>query len=389
MYKHLYQRFLQAHPTSLHFACHSHHYWPDCTRDAHLKYWDDSCKYVDEKWEYFFSGPLKETQELIAAELKVTQAEQIVFAPNTHELVFRLLTSLDWKKDKIKILTTDSEFYSFDRQINRLAEMPQFEVQKVPTLPFDTFHERFEQELARETWDMVFFSQVFFNSGLVCDIHRLTTKVPSGTAVVIDGYHGFLALPLDFSTLQDRAFYLAGSYKYAQGGEGACFLYVPTGTAHRPLYTGWFAELAQLNSVNGEVGYPENALQYAGSTMDFSGVYRLRSVLTLFMEKEITTEKIHQHILTNQQLFLAELNKAHHPVFNEKNLIKKAGALHGHFLTFTLRDTEATKKTVHLLSQAGLRTDSRGNKIRFGFGLYQNHEDVKRAVQIICSTIVS
>jgi hypothetical protein len=30
--------------------------------------------------------------------------------------------------------------------------------------------------------------------------------------VVIDGYHGFLALPTDLSKIEDRVFYLAGGY---------------------------------------------------------------------------------------------------------------------------------------------------------------------------------
>lgn len=387
MYKHLYQRFLQAHPDSLHFACHSHHYWPDCTREAHLKYWDDSCKYVDDKWEYFFSGPLLETQRLIAAELKVDSAEQIVFAPNTHELVFRLLSSLDWKKPKVRILTTDSEFYSFDRQINRLSELSQFEIHKVPTLPFETFHERFEQELNLGSWDMIFVSQVFFNSGLVCDFQRLAARASDETIFVVDGYHSFLALPVDFSALQDRAFFLAGSYKYAQGGEGACFMYVPTVATHRPIYTGWFAELAQLTSVNGEVGYPRNALQYAGSTMDFSGVYRLRSVLELFRSEGLSTENIHSFISSNQKHFLQELRKAGHAVFNDRNLFMREEALHGHFLTFSLQDTRTTIETVQQLKLAGIKTDSRANRLRFGFGLYHDREDIAKAVQIIRSKI--
>ncbi len=387
MYKHLYQRFLQAHPDSLHFACHSHHYWPDCTREAHLKYWDDSCKYVDDKWEYFFSGPVLETQQLIAAELNVDSAEQIVFAPNTHELVFRLLSSLDWGKSKVRILTTDSEFYSFDRQITRLEELPQFEIHKIPTLPFESFHERFESALNSGSWDMIFISHVFFNSGLVCDIHRLAAKASADIPFVIDGYHGFLALPTDLSTLQDRAFYLAGSYKYAQGGEGACFMYVPTGAVHRPFYTGWFAELAHLTTVNGEVGYPRNALQYAGSTMDFSGVYRLRSVLKLFQSEGLSTDKIHEFISSNQEHFLRELQKAENAVFNDRNLVTQENGSHGHFLTFILKDTEITKRTVKQLSSAGIKTDSRANRLRFGFGLYQDQQDIEKAVQIICNTV--
>lgn len=376
MYKHLYQRFLAAHPSELHFACHSHHYWPDCTREAHLQYWDDSCKYVDDKWGYIFSTKIPQAQKLIAENLNLSHPEQIVFAPNTHEFVFRLVSSLNWKKT-VRILTTDSEFYSFDRQINRLSELAEFEVVKVPTLPFETFHERFEKALSSENWDMVFFSQVFFNSGLVVDIPRLVAKAPTAAMVIVDGYHGFMAVPTDLSSLQERIFYIAGSYKYAQGGEGACFLYVPTGTRHRPLYTGWFAELSHLSAVGNEVGYPTDALQYAGSTMDFSGVYRLIATLETFKKENLSVEIIHQLVQRNQKLLLLELGKMNHPQLQTSKVLMHAPDRHGHFLTFELSSTEETQTLVQALAAKNIKTDSRGNRLRFGFGLYHDEQDIQ------------
>lgn len=382
MYKHLYRRFLDAHSQELHFACHSHHYWPDVSREAHLQYWDDSCHYVDDKWNHIFSKKIPQAQKLIAEVLHLSKPEQIVFAPNTHEFVFRLLSSLDWNK-KVRVLTTDSEFYSFDRQINRLSELPNFEVVKVPTLPIATFHERFEKEMASSEWDLIFVSHVFFNSGLSCDIERLVKKAPTKAIFAIDGYHSFMALPLNLSAVEERAFYIAGSYKYAQGGEGACFLYVPSGTRHRPFHTGWFAELSHLAAVGNQVGYPTDALQYAGSTMDFSALYRLIAVLEKFKSEGLTVEKIHAFVEKNQELFLAELDKRSHPLVNRQSLIREKGLSHGHFLTFDLPSTEKTQEMVKALSQNHLKTDSRGTRLRFGFGLYHDENDIRRAVEVL------
>ncbi|HBN88652.1 MAG TPA: selenocysteine lyase, partial [Rheinheimera sp.] len=92
MYQQFYQRFLQANAGKQHFACHSHHYWPDVTRDAMLEYWDDTARLVDDKWQYIFAEKVPQTQQLIADILQLPQPEQIVFAPNTHELVMRLLS---------------------------------------------------------------------------------------------------------------------------------------------------------------------------------------------------------------------------------------------------------------------------------------------------------
>lgn len=382
MYKHLYSRFLEAHPEELHFACHSHHFWPDVTREAHLQYWDDSCKYVDDKWEYLFSQKVPLAQKLIAKNLNLSQPQQVVFAPNTHDFVFRLLSSLDWSK-KNRILTTDSEFYSFDRQINRLAELSNFEIVKVPTLPFTTFHERFEKEMNTGEWDFIFLSHVFFNSGMACDFKRLALKAPKESIFVVDGYHGFMALPTDLSSLENRIFYIAGSYKYAQGGEGACFLYVPDNTRHRPLNTGWFAELSHLSAVGKEVAYPTDAFQYAGSTMDFSALYRMIAVLTKFSEQKITVEAIHSLVRRNQSLFISEIEKIYHPLLNRESLVMNDDSYHGHFLTFALPSTEITQKLVSALNKVNVKTDSRANRLRFGFGLYHNEQDITEAVRRI------
>ena len=49
-------------------------------------------------------------------------------------------------------------------------------------------------------------------------------------------------------------------YKYAQFGEGLCFLRVPPGCQLRPADTGWFADFAHLAGPrDGRVDYGEGA----------------------------------------------------------------------------------------------------------------------------------
>lgn len=382
MYKKYYSRFLAAQSPVLHFACHSHHYWPDVTRDAHIKYWDDSAKYVDDKWGHFFSNAIPKAQSFIAKNLNLSSGENIVFAPNTHEFVFRLLSQFLENKT-IKILTTDSEFYSFDRQINRLSEWSHVEVIKVPTQPFATFSERFIEAAQKTNFDLIFFSHVFFNSGFACDIDSILMDLKKGPhTIVVDGYHSFMALPIDFKSHEDRVFFLAGSYKYAQGGEGGCFLHVPHGTSHRPAYTGWFAELAHLDNVSAATAYPTSAMQYAGSTMDYSAIYRLNAALELFAEDGITPAEIHAHIRNLQRVFIEEMKKNSHPLLNESTLLYYGENL-GHFLTFELPSANQTKEIVDALKDKHVITDSRGNRLRFGFGLYLSEEDIRKACALI------
>lgn len=374
MYKKYYSHFLNANNGIQHFACHSHHYWPDVTREAHIEYWDDSAKYVDEKWGHFFTHKIPETQKLIAEILNLSHSEQITFAPNTHELLFRIITCLDLTK-KNKIITTDSEFYSFDRQANRLIETGNFEIIKVPTMPFDNFTERMIKTIkSNPDCSMIFMSQVFFNSGMVAkNIESiLASIVREETIFVLDGYHGFMAVPTDLSKIENRIFYLAGSYKYAQGGEGCCFLYSPKETKLRPLYTGWFAGLASLGNMDQNVEYPNDGLRFAGSTMDYSALYRLHSVLNLFKKDGITVQKIHSHIQSVQKKFIEHIIPLDHFYISEKNILTVDYQHHGHFYTFALPSNEITKRLHDDLREHKIYTDYRGSKLRFGFGLYHD-----------------
>lgn len=372
MYKHFYSRFLKDKEGIQHFACHSHHYWPDVTREAMLEYWDDSATYVDEKWGHIFAKKIPNVQKLIAKELNLSRPESIVFAPNTHEFVFRLLSTLPRHK-KNKILTTDSEFHSFDRQIHRSLEEGYLDVTFIPTQPFDTFADRFVEKLKNENFDLVFFSHVFFNSGMaVKDLAQIVAAVQNDATIVIDGYHSFMALPIDLKPLEDRIFFVAGSYKYAQGGEGACFLVCPKNIILRPEYTGWFAELENIEGHTKEVFYPNSALRFAGSTMDFSALYRLEKVLTLFLQEGLTANKIHAYVQGLQKNFIAELEKYQHHYLREKNILAVDYNHHGHFLTFALPSPEHAKKYHDELKKHGILTDFRGSRLRFGFGLYHD-----------------
>ncbi|WP_306521736.1 aminotransferase class V-fold PLP-dependent enzyme [Rheinheimera sp.] len=377
-YKKFYQGFLNANPGVQHFACHSHHYWPDVTRSAALQYWDDSARLVDDKWGLVFGEKVPKVQQQIAGILGLQHHEQLVFAPNTHELLFRLLSCFDWTKP-VKILTTDSEFHSFSRQIKRLAELPQIELVQVETLPFVDFTTRFAEAAQKLQPDLVFCSQVFFNSGLaIADLTAFVSTIEAAckATIAIDGYHGFMALPTNLEALEGRIFYLAGSYKYAQGGEGCCFMLVPKNNKFRPLYTGWFAEFGTLaDAKTSKVQYSSDGYQFAGATMDFTALYRLEAVLDLYAAEGISVAVVHRHVQQLQQAFLAELKAQQHPLLNEQQLLCTDLQNHGHFFTFRLENAAKVAELSAYLKQHGIHTDYRGDRLRFGFALYHDASD--------------
>lgn len=372
MLKHLYSRFLKASPGWQHYACHSHHFWPDVTREAMLEYWDDSAHYVDEKWQYIFSEKAPKLQQYIADILGTSQPEQIVFAPNTHELLFRLISCFDLSKP-LTILTTDSEFHSFSRQSFRLEEMSNIKVVRIASQPFEDFSERFKQAVAEVNPDILFFSQVFFNSGVaVSDIEGIVDSVENPeTMVVIDGYHAYTAIPVDISKIKHRIFYLAGGYKYAQGGEGICFMHCPQGVLLRPMYTGWYAEFGELQKFKTrKVDYSTNGFHYAGSTMDYSGVYRQLAVFDMWEREKVTVEQVHSHVQELQRTFLDHLASLEQEALSRDLLQVNDINHHGHFLTFKLHSAQRAGAIYNHLKSNKILTDYRGDRLRFGFAPY-------------------
>ncbi len=369
---------MQNKKDSLHFAAHSHHPWPDCTRDAHLKYWYDSADLLDEKWDYIFSEIVPRAQKEVAEILNLSAPENIAFAPNTHEFVVRLLSCLDYSKPT-RILTTDSEFHSFRRQINRLKEISSVQVEIIPVDPYETFQERWGEAVQEKPWDFIFTSHVFFNSGLECPrFETWIPKCPEKSIVVIDGYHSFFALSIDLKPYEDRVFFLAGGYKYAQSGEGVCFLTVPKDCALRPLSTGWFAHFGSLSSQSTGVFYDDGGARFWGSTFDASGLYRFLSVCHFFKVNHITLESTHQHVRQLKLKFIQELQKSRQIVFNYKDIILLHGKVprltEAHFITFRIPNAlDITKE----LQQNKIIVDSRGDRLRFGFGLYQDLQDIE------------
>lgn len=370
-----FSRFLDANPERLHFAAHSHHPWPDVTFDAHVQAWEDAARLADDKWGHVFGEVIPETQSRIAQTLSFDQPANLVFAPNTQDLVARLFSCLE---PPVRVLSTDSEFHSFTRQSRRWEESGLALVDRIPAQPFESFPERFTREMRAGVHDLIYLSQVFYDSGFVVpEIDRVVSSSPDDRAfVVIDGYHAYMALPTWIGSIQDRVFYLAGGYKYAMAGEGACFMYCPPGYGPRPVDTGWYAGFGQLESgVSERIPYAEDGSRFAGATYDPSGIYRMRAVLEWLEQEDVGPREIHEHAARLQARFLEASALP-------GDLVPGEGHGRGNFLTFETPDASMIYQRLH---ERGVITDYRGDRIRFGFGIYQDQADVDRLVEHVRS----
>jgi kynureninase len=290
----------------------------------------------------------------------------------------RMYSCLDWGRPQ-RVLTTAHEFHSFERQTRRLEETGRVQVTRVAAEPYHSFVERFCAQLAQPC-DMVWLSEVFFDSGFrVTDLERIVRACPPGALVVVDGYHAFAALPVDLAAIADRVFYVAGGYKYAMAGEGACFLAVPPGTALRPLSTGWFADFEALGAQReGPVGYGDGGMRFFGATFDPSGLYRLNAVMRWLVQLGVDFSVLHAHVQRLQRRFIDALDRAPVPALPLHRLVPADGAPRGNFLTFALPwATEAEGA----LTEHRVSIDRRRDRLRFGFGVYHDEGFVDRLVE--------
>ncbi len=375
-------RFRSQWPTGkLHFAAHSHHPWPDVSLAAQQQAWVDAATWLDAKWErVIFADVMPRAQRHLARLLRLPESASLCFAPNTHEFLMRLLSGISRGSGPMRVLTTNGEFHGFERQIRRLEEEGYARVERVPTEPFETFSQRFVDAANESHYDFIHLSQVFCDSGYAVEnLGRLVNAVRDrDTPFVINGYHGFMAVPTDLSTIASRVFYLAGGSKYAMSGEGACFMHCPPGYIPRPLDTGWYAGLTALSWRSDQVGYAIDGQRFSGASFDPSGLYRFNAVMDWLLGEGLTPERIHAHAWSLQAQFLEGLMKEVPPGFIDAELLPAGPQPRGNFLTF--RHPRAAEFCRKLEAQQVV-TDNVNDRLRIGFGLYHDAEDVADLVR--------
>lgn len=147
-------------------------------------------------------------------------------------------------------------------------------------------------------------------------------------------------------------------------------MHCPNGYAPRPRNTGWFAAFGTLSQKQDKIAYNADGSRFMGATFDPAGLYRMIAVMDMLETENIDVPAIHDHILQLQDYFLKTVNtetlgELITPVQTEQR---------GHFLTF--ETAKAHDLYTGLLDQ-NVITDVRGNRIRFGFGLYHDIADIE------------
>ncbi len=272
-----YSRFLAGGRVLL--TGHSHQAWPDVARDALVEAFDDAARLVDDKWDQAIFPKARAVGEGVLTRLGFDRGDAIAFGKSTHELVFRLLTCLPLHA-RPRIVTTTSEFHSLRRQLTRLAEEGA-SVEWVASQPRAELADRLIEALVPGTAMLALSAVLFEDAFVVPRLGEIAAKAVSvGAIVLVDAYHAFNVVPLDWGAAKEHLYVTAGGYKYAGFGDGVCWLRIPAGSTLRPVYTGWFADFGTLaGQQDGRVSYGPGGARFSGATFDASPLYRAHAVL--------------------------------------------------------------------------------------------------------------
>ena len=383
-----YSRFRVANRLLL--TGHSHQAWPDVAFDAQQKAWLDAAALVDEKWD---------RAAVVADEVRAgwrrllnDPSGDIALGANTHELVVRLLSALlpmftsaraaaSWRT---RLVTTDGEFHTIRRQVDRLAEEGIL-VARVATQPVDTLSERIAATVDPTTACVMVSSVLFESAEIVPDLKAVADACARhGAALLVDAYHHLNVVPFDLDAMGlSSAFIVGGGYKYCQLGEGNCFLRIPPDSELRPVLTGWFSEFSELADARhaGEVRYGKGAARFAGATYDPTAHYRAAAVFAFHQRMGMTPDRL-RAVNQHQIAMLVKQFEALDVDPDAAAIVPIQSARRGGFIA--IRSSQANGLVLRLRAR-GLSADSRADILRLGPAPYISDQQLLDAGGILGS----
>ncbi len=343
---------------------HAHQAWPDVAREGVLEAYDDAALDVDRKW-----ARAEDRAERLRAGVRVLMDEpgaQIALGASAHELLVRFLSALPLRS-RPRLVTTDGEFDSARRQLDRLPEIG-VEVVRVPAAPVETLAERLAALVDARTAAVVVSSVLFESARIVPGLASVAEACERvGSELLVDAYHQLGVVPLSVvDSGLAGAWIVGGGYKYLQLGEGNCFLRVPPHASRmRPVVTGWFAHEAD---------------RFAGSTYDPTSHYRAARVLDFFVEQGLTPPRLREISLHQRGLLAREFDALDLP--DEVLTRDRATPAEGFGGFLALVSPQAARLRA-ALAERGVHADHRGQHLRLGPAPYLTDDQLTEAIGLL------
>jgi kynureninase len=349
--------------------------------------WSDPCGWLAAS-TYF----RRQVAELLGA----ASYQQVIPKTSAGQGLRAVLNALSDHGRVPRVVATRGEFDSCDMILKTYASKGRAEVRWVSPLSKDPIEQYSVQNLIaalRQPTDLVLCSQVLFATGQVLtDLPPLVAAAHEvGALVMVDTYHSFGVLPLQWEgpspySLGGADFLIGGSYKYARGGPGACWLAIhprhllenDSISSLTTLDTGWFAKQDPFRYER-----PEPPQLAAGgdawleSTPPVLTAYQANAGLQLL--REIGVGRLQRYNIQQQQQLQAACRDRGLAMYEPSDW-QQRGA-------FALLPHPHASDLSQRLLQRGLNTDARAGCVRFGPDLLTTADELQRAAEIVKSTL--
>jgi len=360
------------------FTGHSHQAWPDVAFEGTVEAFNDSATLVDDKWPRAFEKA--DAVRRGYARLLGDSPNNVALAENTHELVTKWISALPLRK-RPRLVTTDGEYHSIRRQLDRLAEEKIIELVKVGATPVADLAERLAATVDDRT-SAALVSSVLFRTGEIVPNLSVVARacVAKGAELLIDAYHQMNVVPFSLDGIEN-AFVTGAGYKYCQLGEGNAFLRMPDGCNLRPVITGWFSEFALKEQAPTKgVPYGEGGMRFAGATYDPTANYRGAAVFDYFEMKQLTPELLRDVSQHQVRLVLERFDALDLP----DNILTRDRSFPLETIAgFVVLRSPCAGEICKMLHDAGVYTDYRADALRIGPAPYLSDAQIEGAMRIL------
>jgi selenocysteine lyase/cysteine desulfurase len=376
-----YSRFLA--PGRILLTGHSHQAWPDVAREAMVEAFDEAARLCDDKWSAAIFPRMERVGRGILGRLGFDPGDSIAFGKSTHELVTRLLSCFP-AASRPRVVASRSEFHSLHRQLCRLAEEG-FSIVWVDGQPREALVDRMLAAITEGTSLVALSAVIFEDAYIVPRLGEIMARAAEvGAVPLVDAYHAFNAVPVDWGKAKDQLFVTGGGYKYAAFGEGLCFLRLPRETALRPVDTGWFADFAALEGPRTDkVGYGPGGARFSGATFDATPFYRAEAVLAHWDRFGLDVPALRAISLRQTRRILAQLDQAG---LGARVASPLDDARRGPFVAVR---TPHAQEVVERLRAQDIFVDARGELLRLGPAPYLTDEEIDRGTAAAAREILS
>ena len=358
---------------------HSHQAWPDVSFDAQQRAWLDAAELVDRKWE----RAAEQAARVQAGFRRLLNdpGGEIALTQNTHEAVARLLSALPLDR-RPTLLTSDAEFHTIRRQLDRLRQAG-IPVVRVPGWPAETLAERIVHHVDDRTACVLVSSVLYETAEIVAGLDNVAAACERhGAVLLVDAYHHLNVVPFDIRGLGlEGAFITGGGYKYCQLGEGNAFLRVPPGCRLRPVLTGWFSEFETLEEEHpgGHVAYGSGSTRWAGATYDPTSNYRAAAVFDFHEAQGLTADRL--RAISRHQVQL--LKRAFEALDFDPSVAQAEPMPDERRAGFLAVRAPRAGELCQALGRAGVLCDFRGSVLRLGPAPYVRDDQLRDAIASI------